>query len=1002
MVAPSSTTASSNVMAIGKNKDSSGVFFDKNGNPIVEGNKKFSAPTVDLLGAIKIAFDKFKTYPSYRVLNDSVCILKSEFSTGKVGTIVNGVNHKGEKEYTYATYDFLDKDGDGPFIRIRLASTASSYEWRLPIKDITASIQSSEASFIARMEKARDEELETISQQKKDIRAKRSSEVADIVKLLGITEDEAAAYLAAGHTVDEAAKKVSDWNLASPSSRKAMIAQDALNSETANSSSEFVQAKAGETIKYLAEPVDDMFKGIRNKYAERRATKAYISLVKESSENIVASSRSSSSTQTLLKFEKFYMQSVSEVDSEKYQIVETFNKPKIYFFDRRARVYNYSFVVENTGNISTIITNARIQSQQGGNLWRDEFKNVYEQYLRGTKSVEQRVKAVIHYDGVTRIGYILSCAMSMDSSNDNLAQMQITMFVESEQQRDVEIQVNEDFDSSAPIRQLNAQDLYNKKTVTHIEGSFMSQNPSITDITVPSNIENINSPGRQTFPVGRYVELFLKELPETGENIASAEKSSGSATVDGMTWIATLASTRMESVNYPIDGLFLSDSPDAKSIQSFSEGSDIPITNSGKKVYVVIDTKSKMIQEIAAKQGKDNAKIDYTFLLTSSDKKEFRIRGSATIKPQVLIPSVLSPGNLAAQEKTENNTTYIELSNEKMTFSFDNDTNLKKIFKGSFELQLADKATNTIVALPEANSVDIPTFDSFVGSSGNSDKSLISGAVVLTKKNINTLTCELTLSLDVNDQIIAMTAESCIAKFNIKIGGFPVPVVLKFKREKDTKPYKLLAVHTLRSVNKPDSYDFNYDNSAAVSTIVTAFFDKDPGISISRDIKYTPERGSMTDPNGKSSGRVEFDYKAEYKNHGDVFYGDTIEGANERMMNVNSTVVTNTAVKISKAEAKNQYGVIVSQDFVWTVSMNISYVDSQSIRSTLRNASETNGITKTTSYTSGRSRKVVTKNNGRGAIVSFMASGKVSIANTNMSSDITSKWVNANEEFTSL
>jgi hypothetical protein len=1024
MAAPSSTTASADVMAIGKNKDSSGVYFDKDGNPIVQGRQKFPDPTVDTLGAVKIAFDLLKKYPSYRLINGSVGILKTEFN-GDLQTEIHGVTHNKLHESKTFTITFKDRsvtevrdpvgtqgayftDYDVSLFKresttITISGPVKKYaeEWRLPVNGIAEIINTSSKEFLAELQAKKDDEIRDIAQEEQNVLNTQQEDVDKIVELLGITKEEAAAYLAAGHTVDEAAKKVSDWNLASPSSRKAMIAQDALSAEDAFSASEFVEGKAGETIKYLAEPVDDMFKGIRKKYSERRASKAYIALVKESVDagNVLSETTGRVGINTLLKFDKFFMQSVSEVDSEKYQIVETFNKPKIYFFDRRARIYNYSFIVENTGNISTEVVGIRTVQEKGGNLWRDEFKIVYEKYLRGTKSVEERVKAVIHYDGVTRIGYVLSCAMSMDSSNDNLAQMQITMFVESEQQRDVEIQVNKYF-SPDPIKQLNAQEIQKKKTLTHIVGSFNSQKLSSTNTTVPVNIVNLNAPGRQTFPKNNYVELFLKEFPEKEEgNPDTAEKSSGGATVTGMTWIATLASTRMESVDYPIDGLFLSDTPEAKSDQSFGEGSNIPIELSGMKVYVVIDTTSKMVQEIAAKQGDKDAKIDYTFLLESSDKKEFRIRGSATLCPKVLEPSVSEPGTLQAKTIKDRQETLIEASSQKMTSTFNNGSTVQKLFTGSFELQLTDKVSGTVVALPKAIKVSQPEFKDFIASINESDKSLISGSLVATPKDVNTLKCEVSFSLQASSQIIDMTAESCIAMFKLDVGGTSVPIKVKFIRGEDKKDYKILYVNT-DSVDKtgkliPKSIDLFADSQIALLARGSVFFDKDPGPGIQKEI-LLEFNGKTTDlatlsPIGKLTGKLiaynkwfsgvtSGEGSGVFSQVSDVEYPLNLESMSTRI-SVDPTFEMNP-------EEANRFLVEPVKEKVYVVNFSIDLTSVSTWKEFARKVS----IRRADIGSGGLSESIY------GALTTLSSQAVIKISKTSMKSAIQMHWTNANRE----
>ena len=98
---------------------------------------------------------------------------------------------------------------------------------------------------------------------------------------------------------------------------------------------------------------------------------------------------------TLYRTNHFLLQQVGESFHEKAQLVETFGEPIIYFFGERARVFQYSGVLMNTGNFS----------------WRNEWLRVYETYLRGTRAVENRARVYLVYEDIMRGGYLLNTSL---------------------------------------------------------------------------------------------------------------------------------------------------------------------------------------------------------------------------------------------------------------------------------------------------------------------------------------------------------------------------------------------------------------------------------------------------------------------------------------------------------------------------------------------------------------------------------------------------------------
>lgn len=123
--------------------------------------------------------------------------------------------------------------------------------------------------------------------------------------------------------------------------------------------------------------------------------------------------------------DKFLLTSVVMQQSERYQIVETFRRHLIYFMDEAPRVYQYSGVLYNAVHVSP---GEGIGSDTN---WRDRFLRNYEERLRGTKCVQNRVRVFIDYDELLVVGYMLNSMISQVSDNPNAVNFSFTLFVTS-------------------------------------------------------------------------------------------------------------------------------------------------------------------------------------------------------------------------------------------------------------------------------------------------------------------------------------------------------------------------------------------------------------------------------------------------------------------------------------------------------------------------------------------------------------------------------------------
>jgi hypothetical protein len=99
-------------------------------------------------------------------------------------------------------------------------------------------------------------------------------------------------------------------------------------------------------------------------------------------------------------FSKFILESVTETHAERSQIVETFGDFYVFVYGERPPMYNFTGTLINAKNAN----------------WLADFKYYYENYLRGTKCVEQGARLVITYGGRQIEGFMLSMQTMTDAS----------------------------------------------------------------------------------------------------------------------------------------------------------------------------------------------------------------------------------------------------------------------------------------------------------------------------------------------------------------------------------------------------------------------------------------------------------------------------------------------------------------------------------------------------------------------------------------------------------
>lgn len=136
-------------------------------------------------------------------------------------------------------------------------------------------------------------------------------------------------------------------------------------------------------------------------------------------------------------YTKFLLESVQEAHVERSQIVETFGDWYIFFFGERPSTYQFSGTLINTRNAN----------------WVSDFKFYYDQYLRGTKCVENTARLILTYGGRQIEGFMTNMQTSTDAVMEAGAKVSFSVVVT----RKTFLSFSDDF-GSVTINGKNVQD----------------------------------------------------------------------------------------------------------------------------------------------------------------------------------------------------------------------------------------------------------------------------------------------------------------------------------------------------------------------------------------------------------------------------------------------------------------------------------------------------------------------------------------------------------------
>jgi hypothetical protein len=112
-------------------------------------------------------------------------------------------------------------------------------------------------------------------------------------------------------------------------------------------------------------------------------------------------------------YSNFLLQNVIEDRQEKAQILETFGEPYIFLFGERARVIAFQGILLNSWDFN----------------WEAEWWANYDNFLRGTKCVENDARVYLAFDNTIVGGYIVSSNVQKVAQERHWLQFQFQLFV---------------------------------------------------------------------------------------------------------------------------------------------------------------------------------------------------------------------------------------------------------------------------------------------------------------------------------------------------------------------------------------------------------------------------------------------------------------------------------------------------------------------------------------------------------------------------------------------
>ncbi len=125
-------------------------------------------------------------------------------------------------------------------------------------------------------------------------------------------------------------------------------------------------------------------------------------------------------------FTNFILTSVQEDRREKFQIFETFGDPALFFFDKKTPIYSFSgFLIDSDHKNQT---RPGVEPDDKTS-WANEFRQLWETEIRGTKLIENNKIAAIAFKKTIIYGYPVNLSIQTDSRQPFTAAFSFNMVV---------------------------------------------------------------------------------------------------------------------------------------------------------------------------------------------------------------------------------------------------------------------------------------------------------------------------------------------------------------------------------------------------------------------------------------------------------------------------------------------------------------------------------------------------------------------------------------------
>jgi hypothetical protein len=246
--------------------------------------------------------------------------------------------------------------------------------------------------------------------------------------------------------------------------------------------------------------------GMLPKWAgDGQAKFAYIAILVDSSSDGVGGDlrpisliNSSAPTGFANENHNFILQTVAEARQEKVQVIETFGDHFTFFYGQKPIVLRCSGMLFNTHDFN----------------WKNEWLNNYNEFLRGTRCVENKARVFLGFDDVVAEGYMLNTSVVYDKDMPNVCPLSFQLLL-----------------TKPPIDLSAGYDKVTKATQARsLDSTAAITNGQVSELFI-EYLSELHDPGK--FVVDDATGQIVKELPANANVPATVESLRSAAHITG-------------------------------------------------------------------------------------------------------------------------------------------------------------------------------------------------------------------------------------------------------------------------------------------------------------------------------------------------------------------------------------------------------------------------------------------------------------------------------------